>query len=50
MIRTIWKKGGTAIGMANTEVSRDGKTTIVKGSGVGPDGKKFSMVSVYDEQ
>src|SRR3984957_13817169 len=50
MTRTIWKKGGNAIGMSNTEVSRDGKTTIVKGSGVNPDGKKFSMVSVYEEQ
>ena len=50
MIRTIWKKGGNAIGMSNTEVSRDGKTTIVKGSGVDPGGKKFSMVSVYEEQ
>ena len=50
MIRTIWKKGGNAIGMSNTEVSRDGKTTIVKGSGGDPDGKKFSMVSVYEEQ
>ena len=50
MIRTIWKKGGNAIGMSNTEVSRDGKVTTVKGSGVDPDGKKFSMVSVYEEQ
>jgi hypothetical protein len=50
MVRTIWKKGGTAIGVSNTEVSRDGKVSIVKGSGVDADGKKFSMVSVYDEE
>jgi len=50
MVRAILKKGGTAIGMTNTEVSRDGKVSIVKGSGEGPDGKKFSMVSIYDEQ
>jgi hypothetical protein len=50
MVRTILKKGGTAIGVSNTEVSRDGKVTTVKGSGVDAEGKKFSMVSVYDEQ
>jgi hypothetical protein len=36
--------------VSNTEVSRDGKVTTVKGSGVDAEGKKFSMVSVYDEQ
>jgi hypothetical protein len=50
MIRTVLKKGGTAIGVSNTEVSRDGKVSIVKVGGVYPDGKKFNMVSVYDEQ
>ena len=50
LVRTILKKGGDAIGMSNTEVSKDGKVSTVKLGGVGPDGKKFNAVSVYDEQ
>ena len=50
MVRTILKKGGDAIAMSNTEVSKDGKVSTVKLGGVGADGKKFNAVSVYDEQ
>ena len=50
LVRTILKKGGDAIGMSNTEVSKDGKVSTVKLGGVSPDGKKFNAVSVYDEQ
>jgi hypothetical protein len=46
----ISKKGGTEIGKASADVSKDGKVTTVKSSGKTSDGKDYSTVSVYDKQ
>ena len=44
------KKGGTEVGTAEAEVSKDGKVTTVKTKGKGPDGKEIEATSVYDKQ
>jgi hypothetical protein len=46
----ILKKGGTEVGTAMSEVSKDGKTTTVTNKGTGADGKPFTGVTVYDKQ
>jgi hypothetical protein len=46
----ILKKGGKEIGKSWSEVSKDGKTTTIKGSGKTADGKDYSTVGVYDKQ
>jgi hypothetical protein len=46
----ILKKGGTEVGTAMSEVSKDGKTTTVTNKGTGADGKPYTGVTVYDKQ
>jgi hypothetical protein len=46
----VLKKGGTEVGTAMSEVSKDGKTTTVTNKGTGADGKPYTGVTVYDKQ
>jgi hypothetical protein len=44
------RKGGKDVGKVVAEVSKDGKTATVKGTGKTADGKEYSTESVYDKQ
>jgi hypothetical protein len=46
----IQKKGGKEVAEAEAEVSKDGKVSTVKTTGVTVDGKKLHTESVYDKQ
>ncbi|HXN72179.1 MAG TPA: hypothetical protein VN861_06460 [Candidatus Acidoferrales bacterium] len=46
----IYKKDGKEFGKSVSDVSKDGKTSTVRGSGKTPDGKDFNTVAVYDKQ
>ena len=46
----ILKKGGTQVGTAVSQVSKDGKVTTVTDKGKGADGKENTSVTVYEKQ
>ena len=44
------KNGGTEVGTAEAEVSKDGKVSTVKTNGKTADGKEYHSEAVYDKQ
>jgi hypothetical protein len=44
------KKGGREVGRSEAEVSKDGTTTTLKSKGMTPEGKAYSVDSVYNKQ
>jgi len=44
------KKGGKEVGRSEAEVSKKGTTTTLKSKGMTPDGKAYSVDSVYNKQ
>ena len=44
------KKGGKEVGRSEAEVSKEGTTTTLKSEGMTPDGKAYSVDSVYNKQ
>jgi hypothetical protein len=46
----VLKKGGKEVGTSASEVSKDGKSTHVKGSGKTLEGKAFSSDLIFDKQ
>ncbi len=48
--KTVYTKSGKAVAESNSDVSVDGKTLVIKGSRMGPDGKPLSFAVHYDRQ
>ncbi len=46
--KTVYTKGGKTVMESNTEVSADGKTLVIKGYRMSPDGKQVPYESHYD--
>jgi hypothetical protein len=49
-VEATLKRGGKEIGKSEAEVSKDGTISTVKSNGNTPDGKAYSIVSVYEKQ
>jgi len=49
-VEATLKKGGKEVGKSEAEVSKDTTTTTLKSKGMTPDGKAYSIDSVYNKQ
>ena len=49
-VEATLKKGGKEIGKSEAEVSKDGTVSTVRSKGNTPDGKEYSIISVYEKQ
>jgi hypothetical protein len=49
-VQATLKKGGKEVGRSEAEVSKDGMVSTVTSKGQMPDGKPYSIVSVFEKQ